>query len=141
MENHFFQTLESLEKGQALATIEILKHLSFNDRGLVPVIAQDHGSGEVLMLAWMNRDSLDETLRTRRMCYWSRSRGELWRKGESSGNRQTLKEMRIDCDGDTILCLVDQVGPACHTDRISCFYLRVDGEKTAITAKPVTKAR
>jgi phosphoribosyl-AMP cyclohydrolase len=100
----------------------LLKLVKFDDRGLVPTIAQDHRTGEVLMMAWMNREALGETLRSGRVCYWSRSRGALWRKGETSGQVQDLKEVRIDCDGDTLLLRVEQTGVACHTGRRSCFY-------------------
>jgi len=103
--------------------------LRTNAAGLVPAIAQQHDSGEVLMMAWMNREALAETLSTGRVCYWSRSRAGLWRKGERSGQVQKLVDLRIDCDGDTLLLLVDQTGVACHTGRRSCFYLQVeDGE-------------
>ena len=101
---------------------ELLTLVSFNADGLVPAIAQQHDTGEVLMMAWMNRDAIDETLNTGRVCYYSRSRAGLWRKGETSGQVQHLKELRIDCDGDTLLLLVDQTGVACHTGRRSCFY-------------------
>lgn len=94
----------------------------YDTNGLVPAVAQQHDTGEVLMVAWMTRESLDETLRTGRVTYWSRSRGELWRKGDTSGHVQHLVEARLDCDGDTLLLLVDQTGPACHTGRRSCFY-------------------
>lgn len=100
----------------------VLSAVAFNADGLVPAIAQQHDSREVLMMAWMNRESLAETLRTGRVCYWSRSRGKLWRKGESSGQHQELKRLLIDCDGDTLLLLVDQKGVACHTGRRTCFY-------------------
>jgi len=99
-----------------------LTAITFNAHGLVPVIAQQHDSGEVLMLAWMNREAVAETLTTGRVCYYSRSRGKLWRKGESSDQRQMLVDFRIDCDGDTILLQVDQRGVACHTGRRNCFY-------------------
>lgn len=99
-----------------------LAAIRFNADGLVPAIAQSADDGEVLMMAWMNRDAVAETLETGRVCYWSRSRGKLWRKGESSGQVQTLKRMVIDCDGDTLLLQVDQVGVACHTGRRSCFF-------------------
>ncbi|MDF1736237.1 MAG: phosphoribosyl-AMP cyclohydrolase [Minwuia sp.] len=99
--------------------------LLFNADGLIPAIAQQHDTGEVLMMAWMNRASIAETLQTGQVCYWSRSRQAFWRKGESSGHVQRLHEMRYDCDGDTILLLVDQTGPACHTNRRSCFYRAV----------------
>jgi phosphoribosyl-AMP cyclohydrolase len=107
----------------------------FNADGLVPAIAQQHDSGEVLMMAWMNRASIEETLTTGQVCYWSRSRQSFWRKGESSGHRQRLVELRYDCDGDTILLLVEQDGAACHTNRRSCFYRTVrDGEAVEIMA-------
>ena len=99
--------------------------LKFTADGLIPAIAQDADTGEVLMMAWMNADSLSETLRTGRVTYWSRSRGELWRKGETSGHVQTLKDLRVDCDRDCLLMQVEQVGPACHTNRRSCFYTAV----------------
>src|SRR5207248_11485425 len=95
----------------------VIAVIAFDGNGLVPAIAQQHDTGEVLMMAWMNREAVAETLATGRVCYWSRSRNRLWRKGETSGQRQHLKEFRIDCDGDTILLLVDQEGVACHTGR------------------------
>jgi phosphoribosyl-AMP cyclohydrolase len=96
--------------------------LRYNEHGLVPCIAQQHDTGEVLMMAWMNREAVDETLRTGRVCYYSRSRRSLWRKGETSGQTQRLIDFRIDCDADTVLLLVDQKGVACHTGRRSCFF-------------------
>lgn len=99
--------------------------LLFNADGLIPAVAQQHDTGEVLMMAWMNRASIAETLQTGQVCYWSRSRQAFWRKGESSGHTQCLHELRYDCDGDTILLLVDQTGAACHTNRRSCFYRAV----------------
>lgn len=101
--------------------------IAFNGEGLVPAIAQQHDTGEVLMLAWMNRAAIEETLKTGQACYWSRSRLRLWRKGESSGQVQRLVELRIDCDGDTVLLLVDQTGVACHTGRRNCFFRAVRG--------------
>ncbi|MFC7050329.1 phosphoribosyl-AMP cyclohydrolase [Emcibacter nanhaiensis] len=110
-------------------TIEkALAAISFNDDGLVPAIAQQHDTGEVLMMAWMNREAVIETLNNGRVCYFSRSREKLWHKGESSGQVQTLKNFRIDCDGDTLLLLVDQEGVACHTGRRTCFYTEVTDE-------------
>ena len=94
--------------------------------GLLPAIAQDAETGAVLMMAWMNRESFEETLATGQAVYFSRSRGQLWRKGESSGHRQTVREVRVDCDRDTILLLVDQVGAACHEGYASCFFRRVE---------------
>lgn len=96
--------------------------ITFNEAGLVPVIAQQHDTGEVLMLAWMNRESFVLTLQSGDMTYWSRSRRALWRKGESSGHVQKLVEMRLDCDGDTLLARVQQTGPACHTGAPNCFF-------------------
>ena len=101
---------------------DILAAIRFDTAGLVPAIAQQHDTGEVLMLAWMNRESVAETLATQRVCYFSRSRNVLWRKGESSGQVQHLKELRIDCDGDTLLAEVEQTGVACHTGRHNCFF-------------------
>lgn len=101
---------------------QVLAALHFGADGLIPAVAQQHDSGEVLMLAWMNRDAVTETLETGRVCYWSRSRKRLWRKGESSGHTQRLIEVRIDCDGDVLLLLVDQIGVACHTGTRSCFF-------------------
>ena len=108
--------------------------LKFNDDGLIPAIAQQHDSGEVLMMAWMNRDAIAETLSSGRVCYYSRSRQKLWRKGESSGQEQALRELRWDCDADTLLMLVDQKGVACHTGRRNCFFNAVrDGEVSIIS--------
>ena len=107
--------------------------LKFNDDGLIPAIAQQHDSGEVLMMAWMNREAITETLSSGRVCYYSRSRQKLWRKGESSGQEQVLREFRWDCDADTLLIMVDQKGVACHTGRRNCFFNAVrDGEFTII---------
>jgi len=97
---------------------------NWNADGLIPAIAQDATSGEVLMLAWMNAESLALTLREKRAVYWSRSRQALWRKGDTSGHTQTLVDIRLDCDGDTLLLKVNQVGGACHTGRETCFFYR-----------------
>jgi phosphoribosyl-AMP cyclohydrolase len=115
---------------------ELLALVTFNADGLVPAIAQQHDTGEVLMMAWMNREAIGETLDTGRVCYYSRSRAGLWRKGETSGQVQHLKELRVDCDGDTLLLLVDQTGVACHTGRRSCFY-RADRDGTIATIMEV----
>jgi len=113
----------------------ILDQVAFNADGLVPAIAQQHDTGEILMLAWMNEEAARETLSTGRACYWSRSRQALWRKGETSGHVQRLVDFRIDCDGDTILLLVEQTGPACHTNRPNCFFRAVrEGKLTEISA-------
>lgn len=114
---------------------DVLAAIAFNADGLVPAVAQQHDTGEVLMLAWMNRAAVAETLTTGRVCYFSRTRQALWRKGESSGQVQALVEMRLDCDGDTILLLVDQTGVACHTGRRNCFFRAVRGGKLETIAK------
>ena len=100
----------------------LLDAIKFDADGLVPAIAQQHDTGELLMVAWMNRDAVRITLAEGRACYWSRSRKALWRKGETSGQTQRLVEFRLDCDGDTVLLLVDQDGVACHTGRRNCFF-------------------
>jgi phosphoribosyl-AMP cyclohydrolase len=102
-----------------------LDELRFDDRGLIPAVVQDVENGDVLMVAWMNRDSLERTLEERRTVFWSRSRQELWRKGETSGHVQHLEELRVDCDGDALLVRVHQVGAACHTGERSCFFREV----------------
>ena len=116
---------------------DALSALKYNEKGLIPAIAQQYDSGEVLMMAWMNQASIEETLKTNRVCYWSRSRQAYWRKGESSGQVQMLKELRIDCDADTLLIKVDQTGPACHTGRRQCFYNLVKGEHVVIDSEPL----
>jgi phosphoribosyl-AMP cyclohydrolase len=128
---------EKFTMGQSLPWAEVIETLPFNADGLLPAISQQYDSGEVLMMAWMNRESLEETLSTGRVCYFSRSRQKLWRKGESSGQVQMLKEMRLDCDGDSILLIVDQTGPACHTGRRSCFYNAVKGDRLEIISDPL----
>ena len=110
--------------------------LNYNDQGLLPVVAQDHDSGQVLMLAWMNADAVTQTLETKKVTYWSRSRQEFWVKGETSGHVQTLVDMRIDCDRDCLLAIVKQVGPACHTNRCSCFYTSVEDGHERELMKP-----
>ena len=116
-----------------MANADIIEAIAFNADGLIPAIAQQHDSGEVLMVAWMNADAVAQTLDTGQVCYWSRSRQALWRKGESSGQTQRLVEMRLDCDADTLLLLVDQTGVACHTGRRNCFFRAVrDGQLVTI---------
>jgi phosphoribosyl-AMP cyclohydrolase len=118
---------------QAIA--RTLTALAFDSAGLVPAIAQQHDSGEVLMMAWMNLEAVELTLRTGQVCYFSRSRNALWRKGESSEQTQRLVDFRIDCDGDTILLLVDQQGVACHTGRRNCFFNAVRDDDLEIIAE------
>ncbi len=115
---------------------QMLDAISFDANGLVAAIAQQHDTGEVLMLAWMNRDAVAETLSTGRVCYWSRSRGRLWRKGESSGQTQRLIDLRVDCDGDTLLVLVEQTGVACHTGRHNCFFRALRDDTLVEIAAP-----
>lgn len=116
---------------------ELAAALKFDSQGLVPAIAQQHDTGEVLMMAWMNRDAIAETLATGQVCYWSRSRQSLWRKGETSGQAQRLVELRVDCDGDTLLLQVDQQGVACHTGRRNCFFNAVHDGQLVTIANPV----
>jgi phosphoribosyl-AMP cyclohydrolase len=132
-----WKEIEKLRAGESVSWGEALEQLPFNADGLLPAIAQQHDNGEVLMMAWMNLEALQETLASGRVCYWSRSRQKLWRKGESSGQVQQLKELRFDCDGDTVLLLVDQTGPACHTGRRSCFYNAVRGDRLEVISDPL----
>ena len=104
-----------------------LAAIQFDAQGLVPAIAQQHGSGEVLMMAYMDRAAVIETMRSGRVCYWSRSRQAAWRKGDTSGHIQELVELRVDCDGDTLLVEVEQTGVACHTGRHNCFFRAIRG--------------
>lgn len=137
MTNNLFKTAEKASKGTTFALDAIKNSLKFNKEGLIPAIAQQQETGEVLMMAWMNITAFDETLETGRVCYWSRSRQQLWRKGELSGQIQVLREMRVDCDGDTLLLLVDQTGPACHTGRKSCFFHTIREGQCEITTDPI----
>lgn len=136
-----FAELELAPTGTTQPLAVALDAIAWNDAGLVPAIAQDHATGNVLMLAWMNRAALEETLATGHVCYYSRSRKRLWRKGEESGNVQLLRQCHFDCDGDAVLLKVAQTGPACHTLRPSCFYLSVEGDvvvvRDARSADPV----
>lgn len=132
-----FKRNENRPAGFSVPLREMLDRLRYNEDGLVPAIAQQHDTGEVLMLAWMNREALEETLATGRVCYFSRSRGKLWRKGESSGQEQHLRELRVDCDGDTLLLRVEQTGPACHTGRRSCFYWLVEDGRVVLQSDPL----
>jgi len=114
-----------------------LAEIRFGPDGLVPAVAQQHDTGEILMLAWMNRDAVRTTLAEGRACYWSRSRNRLWRKGETSGQVQWLRELRLDCDGDAVLLLVEQTGVACHTGRRSCFYRALQNGALVEIAAPL----
>lgn len=132
-----FKDNEQQPSGFRVPLSEALDNLRYNDADLVPAIARQHDSGEILMVAWMNRTAIEETLSTGRVCYFSRSRGGLWRKGESSGQTQKLVSMRIDCDGDVLLLDVEQTGPACHTGRRDCFFWRVDGDEVELDKTPL----
>ena len=110
--------------------------LVYDSRGLIPAIAQDAASGQVLMMAWMNAEAVARTLETGRVTYWSRSRAAFWVKGESSGHVQKLVEIRVDCDRDCLLVMVGQVGPACHTNRRSCFYTAIRGGEEVEILRP-----
>lgn len=131
-----FGELEGAAAGQRRSLSEVLDALAFDDAGLLPAIAQDVTSREVLMLAWVSRDALARTLEEGYACYYSRSRQTLWRKGETSGHLQQVREIRFDCDGDAVLLLVDQTGPACHTNRPSCFYVLREGDEVRVTSAP-----
>lgn len=113
------------------------KSLTYNEAGLIPAIAQDSESGEVLMMAWMNAEAVAKTLETKRVTYWSRSRQSFWIKGETSGHTQELVDFRYDCDQDCILVLIKQVGAACHTNRRTCFYTAVRDGQTVELMKPM----
>ena len=132
MKRAYFESLESCSGSTELELSEVTNQLGFDSRGLVPVITQDASSKEVLMLAWMNKAALSETLTTGYVTYWSRSRSQLWVKGETSGNTQSLVSLSIDCDGDAILCQVNQAGAACHTGRKHCFYLQADKQRQIV---------
>jgi phosphoribosyl-AMP cyclohydrolase len=135
MFREFFHSIEEKADGSTLPINMVLENLSFNDAGLIPVITQDAKTKDVLMFAWMNKEALNMTLSTQRMTYWSRSRNKLWIKGESSGHTQEMVSMAFDCDGDVVLCLVNQIGAACHTGRKDCFYLTVDVKERKIVIK------
>ncbi len=137
MRHSYFRALENLTQNTQLLLPEVIDQLSFNSDGLMPVITQDAETLEVLMLAWMNKESLQKTLDKGRMIYWSRSRQEFWEKGATSGHIQELVNMSFDCDGDAILCKVIQTGAACHTGRKDCFYLKVKPDnKIEISGDP-----
>ncbi|GLQ30678.1 phosphoribosyl-AMP cyclohydrolase [Litoribrevibacter albus] len=132
-----WKAIEKQPSGSHFDLEQALDSLKYNSDGLIPAIAQQHDTGEVLMMAWMNKLSIEETLKTKQVCYWSRSRQTYWRKGESSGHQQTLISMATDCDADTLLLKVDQKGPACHTNRRSCFYNEITEEQVTISADPI----
>ena len=135
MKRSFFTALEQHSSQEPLALSSVINELAFNEQGLIPVITQDANSKEILMFAWMNLDALKQTIATKRVTYWSRSRQQLWVKGDTSGHTQKLLTMSFDCDGDVILCKVEQQGAACHTGRTSCFYLSVDTEQNEVTVQ------
>ena len=129
-----FVEWEERHKGERIDLDTFIGAMKFNNDGLIPAIAQQHDTGEVLMMAWMNEASLRESLQTGQVCYWSRSRQTFWRKGETSGNRQSLVSLLADCDGDTLLLKVNQLGPACHTGRRHCFYFELTESGAQVTA-------
>ena len=135
MKRDYFIALEQLENNSSLALPEVIEQLAFNEQGLIPVITQDAETKTMLMFAWMNKEALQKTLATKRMTYWSRSRQELWVKGETSGHVQRIISMSFDCDGDAILCQVEQQGAPCHTGRESCFYLNVEADNQQVVVK------
>ncbi|WP_299197619.1 phosphoribosyl-AMP cyclohydrolase [uncultured Amphritea sp.] len=132
MSKAFFQCLENTPHNHRLPLAKVMDNLSFNKQGLIPVIAQDRSTKTVLMQAWMNREALNKTLQTGRMVYWSRSRNCFWEKGATSGHTQKLVRMSFDCDGDVILCQVEQKGAVCHTGRPACFYFEVESEQQQV---------
>ncbi len=122
----YFLDLERCQQGEMRPLNDVIEKLAYNNKGLIPAVVQDAQTGKVLMLAWMNRTAIEKTLETERMTYFSRSRNELWIKGQTSGHCQQLVEASIDCDGDALLFRVIQEGSACHTARNSCFYLKAN---------------
>ena len=132
MKHAYFLSIENSAASTKFELQDVLDQLNYDDRGLIPAITQDSDTKQVLMMAWMNKDELNNTLRTGNVTYWSRSRQELWIKGETSGHTQELVSLSIDCDGDAILCLVKQKGAACHTGRKHCFYLQADNEEQKV---------
>ena len=129
--------LEGEASGTTFDLDSVLQTLTFNQDGLIPAVAQDIDTKEVLMLAWMDDKAIRSTLEEGQVCYYSRSRKAYWKKGEESGLKQRMVEMYIDCDGDSILLLVNQEGPACHTNRSGCFYLRVEKNTVMISSDPI----
>lgn len=137
VEQTIFKDMERAALGQQFDFDSVFAQIKWNQDGLLPVITQAQQSKAVLMMAWMNQEALLETLKTQQVCYWSRSRQCLWRKGESSGHRQYLTEARLDCDGDCLLLIVNQIGPACHTQRPDCFYLGLATDQVTILTEPM----
>lgn len=129
--------LENLPQGTEFPLDEFLTQIKTDSNGLIAAIAQQYDTGEVLMMAYMNEKSIRETLATKQVCYWSRSRQTYWRKGESSGHQQKLVSMSFDCDGDCILLQVDQTGPACHTNRRNCFFFEIKDDIVQINAAKI----
>lgn len=132
MKHRYFLELENWSSSSELELADVINELAFDSRGLLPVITQEAKTKEVLMLAWMNIEALNQTLKTGYVTYWSRSREQLWVKGETSGHTQELVSLSIDCDGDAILCRVNQIGAACHTGREHCFYLETDRKRQKV---------
>lgn len=132
MKRDYFLNIEKCCDLTEFELDDVIAELAFDSRGLLPVVTQDAKTKDVLMLAWMNKESLHKTLDSGYVTYWSRSREQLWTKGETSGHTQELVSLSVDCDGDAILCLVNQKGSACHTGRKHCFYLKVDDEHNKI---------
>ena len=126
------ETLENLPKGSSLALQEVIDNLPWNTQGLINAVTQQYDSGKLLMVAWMNKEALLETIASKRACYWSRSRQCLWRKGETSGHTQEVKSIFLDCDGDAVLLKVDQKRAACHTGRKSCFYNQIIDDRVVV---------
>ena len=132
MKRDYFIALEQKTNNSLLPLADAIDQLAFNEQDLIPVITQEANTKSVLMFAWMNKEALEQTISTQRMTYWSRSRQQLWIKGETSGCWQKLVAMSFDCDGDAILCEIEQQGAACHTGRKSCFYLQVEVDKQQV---------
>ena len=134
--SNLFQQSEQLPDGSRIAAEQLWAALKFDARGLIPIIAQCAQSRAVLMQAWGNLETLQLSLSSGQMHYYSRSRARIWRKGESSGHTQKLIELRADCDGDSLLAIVEQSGPACHTNRSACFYWRLEAEGAVLQPLP-----
>ncbi len=139
MSKAFFKQIEYSEKGSRFPAADIMNQLSFNEQNLIPVITQEAKTGQVLMMAWMSPESLQISLDSGLMTYWSRSRNTLWKKGESSGHLQRIVAMQVDCDGDALLFKVNQTGAACHTGRKHCFYFSLDASQPEKPAFVITE--